>query len=122
MPLAKNLMSGGFSAGQAKALGGTQFNLTITAAGTTQGTATALTADTNVITTATANQGVQIYNGEIADSQVIFNQTLVPIYVYPPTGDAVNQLAANSGFVLAPQTGVIVEKVSNSQWIGILSA
>ena len=122
MPLAKNLMSAGFSAGQANALGGTQFNLTISAAGTTQGTATALVADINTVTTATSLQGVQIYNGQIADSQVVFNQTLVPIYVYPPTGDAVNQLAVNSGFVLAPYTGVEVIKVSNAQWLGILSA
>ncbi len=122
MPLAKNMMSGGFSAGQAKAIGGTQFNLTITAAGSTQGTATALTADTNVITTATSGQGVQIYNGDIADSQTIFNQTLVSIYVYPPTGDAVNQLAVNSGFALSSYTGVVVEKVSNAQWLAILSA
>ena len=122
MPLAKNLMSAGFSAGQANALGGTMFNLTITAAGSTQGTATALVADTNVITTATSLQGVQIYNGQIADSQTIFNQTLVPIYVYPPSGDSINQLAVNTGFILSPQPGAVVEKVSNSQWIGILSA
>ncbi len=122
MPLAKNVMQAGFSSGQARAINGTAFNLTISAAGTTQGTATALTADINVVTTATALQGVQLYNGVIGDEQTIFNKTLNPIYVYPPTGATVNQLAANSGFVLASYTGVMVQKVDTNAWIGILSA
>ncbi len=122
MPLAKNVMSAGFSAGQARGINGVAFNLTITAAGTTQGTATALTADVNVVTTATALQGVQLYNGVIGDEQTVFNKTLNPIYVYPPTGATVNQLAANSGFVLASYTGVMVQKVYTNAWIGILSA
>jgi hypothetical protein len=122
MPLAKNIMAGGFSSGQARSINGTAFNLTITAAGTTQATATALTADINIITTATSGQGVQLYNGVIGDEQTIYNGTLNAIYVYPPTGGNVNQLAANAGFTLASYTGVMVQKVSSTQWIGFLSA
>ena len=122
MPLAKNIMAGGFSAGQARAIGGTAFNLTITAAGTTQGTATALTADYNVVTTATSLQGVLLYNGQIGDQQIIFNGSTSPIYVYPPTSESVNQLATNAGFVLSPYTLVEVTKVSTTLWLANLSA
>lgn len=122
MPLAKNLMGAGLSAGTARSINGTAINSAITAAGTTQGTATALTADVNIVTTATTAQGVILYNGVITDSQEIFNNTSVDIRVYPPTGGNFNQLAANAGFVLAPYTAVICKKMTSTQWVGFLSA
>ena len=122
MPLAKNMMGAGLSAGKVRNLNGTTFNTSITAAGTTQATATALTADINTIGTATAAQGVILYNGVIGDSQDIYNDTTVAVYVYPPTGGNVNQLAANAGFALAGKTAVTVKKVTATQWIGFLSA
>ncbi len=122
MPLVRNQMGGGTSAGQAQALNGRAINSAITAAGTTQGTATAITADVNIVTTATSAQGVQLYNGIIGDSQEVFNNTSTDIRVYPPTGGNVNQLAANSGFVLAPYTSVLVKKMTSTQWVGYLSA
>jgi len=122
MPLVRNQMGGGVSAGTAQAINGRAINSAITAAGTTQGTATALTADVNIVTTATTGQGVILYNGVITDSQEIFNNTVVDIKVYPPTGGNVNQIAANSGFVLAPKTSVLVKKMTSTQWVGYLSA
>jgi len=122
MPLVRNQMGGGVSAGQARAINGSNINSAVTAAGTTQGTATAITADTNIVTTATTGQGVILYNGVITDSQEVFNNTSTDIRVYPPTGGNVNQLAANSGFVLAPYTSVVCKKMTATQWVGYLSA
>jgi len=122
MPLAKNQMSGGVSAGAAQAINGRNINSAVTAAGTAQGTATAITADVNIVTTATTGQGVILYNGVIGDSQEIFNNTNVDIRVYPPTGGKVNQVATNSGFVLSPQTSAVVKKMTATQWVGYLSA
>ena len=122
MGLAKNMMGAGLSAGKVRNLNGTTFNTGITAAGTTQGTATALTADVNVVGTATAGQGVSLYNGVIGDSQLVYNDTNVAIYVYPPTGGNVNQLSANTGFALGGRTAVEVKKATATQWVGFLSA
>ena len=122
MPLAKNVMRGGVSAGAAQAINGNAAVVNYTAAGTAQGTATAILADTNIVTTATSGQGVILYAGMPGDDQLVFNATGVDIKVYPPSGAKVNQLAANAGFALAPYTGVVCKCVSSTQWLGFLSA
>ena len=122
MPLAKNVMRGGVSAGAAQAINGNAAVVNYSTAGTTQGTATAIVADTNIVTTATSGQGVILYAAMPGDSQLVFNNTSTDIKVYPPSGAKVNQLAANSGFVLAPYTGVECKCVSSTQWLGFLSA
>ena len=122
MPLAKNVMGAGISSAQARGINGNNVNSAVTAAGTTQATATAVTADVNSVTTATADQGVILYNGVIGDDQVVYNATTAQIKVYPPTAGNVNQLAANTGFILASYTGVLCKKVTSTQWLGFLSA
>lgn len=122
MPLAKNVMRGGISAGAAKAINGNEAISTVTAAGTTTSDATALTGDTNIVSTATSGQGVICYAGEPGDSQLIYNATTANIKVYPPSGAKFNQLAADAGFVLAPYTGVEAKCVTSTQWLGFLSA
>ncbi len=122
MPLAKNVMRGGVSAGAAQAINGNAAVVNYTAAGTTQATATALTADTNIVTTATTGQGVILYAGMPGDDQWVYNSTLVDIRVYPPLGAKVNQVATNGSFVLAPVTGAHCKCISSTQWIVNLSA
>lgn len=123
MPLAKNVMRGGVSAAAARALNGNEVQSTLTAAGTTQGTATAAEGDVNVVSTATTGQGVILSAYAIqGDSQIVYNSTSADIKVYPPSGGNVNQLAANSGFVLSPYTAVKVYKVTATQWVGFVSA
>lgn len=118
MPLAKN-MTGAFPPAQARALGGTM-SLAVAAAGTTQGTATDLVADINRVTSGTG--GVQLYAGDVGDSQEIFNATSSAITVYPPASAAINQLAANSGFSLGAYTSVVCRCFSSTQWTAYLSA
>ena len=122
MPLAKNVMSGGTSAGQARAINGNNVNSAITAAGTTQGTATAVTADLGIVSTATTGQGVILYAAVPGDDQWIYNGTSTDIKVYPPSGSKFNQLSANSGFTLAPSVGVMCKTVSSTQMLAIMSA
>lgn len=123
MALAYDMMKGGVSAFQAKGINGTA-NVTVTAGTTqTQAGATALTASTNVVTTVTtAGDGVVIPNAEIGDSISILNIGANPCTVYPPVGGRINQLATNSGFLLATNTAVMLEKFSATRWMGFLSA
>lgn len=123
MPLAKNVMRAGLSAGAARAVNGNEMQSTITAAGTTQGTAAAMEGDVNIISTATVGQGGILSAYAIAgDDQLVYNATDVSVKVYPPSGGKFNQLAANTGFVLPQYTGVVCKKVTATQWLGFVSA
>ena len=121
MALALAIMRGGISAGAAKAING-DVNSAISAAGTTQATATALTAGINVITTAAASSGVRLSNTEIGDEYEIFNLGANAVTVYPPTSGQINALSANTGFTLATNTAVKVKKFTATRWMGFLSA
>lgn len=58
---------------------------TVSAAGTTQGTATALTHQTNIITTASAGEGV-IHAAAQGIEIKLMNRSGVTVLVYPPSG------------------------------------
>ena len=123
MGLAKNIVGAGFSWLQAQNTDWASTKTGISAAGTTQGTATALTADINLVGTASALQGVQLYNGVINDSMIVFNDnTGVTIVVYPPTSGQINVHAANAGIQLANNTLAEFFKVTSTRWICQLSA
>ncbi len=121
MTAAFDAMKGGLSAGTARAING-QVNSAISAAGTTQGTATALTASDNVVTTAAASSGVILPNSEIGDEYNILNLGANAVTVYPPTSGQVNALSANTGFQLATNTAVKVKKFTATRWMAFLSA
>ncbi len=123
MALAAEIMQGGLSAGTALAIGG-QVNSTITAGTTqTQAGATALTTSINVISTVTtAGDGVRIMNAMIGDEILILNLGANACTVYPPVGSRINALTTNSGFVLAPNTAVQVNKFTATRWVAFLSA
>lgn len=121
MAVALAMMRGGLSAGAAKAING-DVNSSISAAGTTQGTATALTAGMNVVTTAAANSGVRLSNTEIGDEYEVLNLGANPCWVYPPTSGQINGLAANAGHLLATNTAIKLKKFTATRWMGFLSA
>lgn len=80
---------------------------TISAAGTTQGTATLLAAVNNLVTTASQGQGVRLPltpTVSANDRLFVANQTTVNIWVYPPSGGTMNNKAANIGLMLAPNS------------------
>lgn len=119
MALASDIMTGGFSAGSAKAIQGLA-NGAVAAAGTTQATATAITQSTVAVTSGTG--GVRLPNAEINDEVAIVNLNAASITVYPPTSGQINALSANTGFLLASNTAVKVKKFTSTRWMGFLSA
>lgn len=122
MPLARKMMGGGVSAGMAKALNG-DFNTSVSAAGTTQGTATELKSSVNSVTTVAASSGVILSACDIGDDQWVYNgQSVNALTVYPDYGASINQLSANIGIQLAPYTGALFKRVTSTAWLAILSA
>ena len=95
----------------------------VSAAGTTQGTATELTAADNEITTVGAGAGV-ILSSKLApgDEQSVFNAGANAVKVYPPTGFKINALTANAAMTLATNTGCIFKCISTTRVFGVLSA
>ena len=89
---------------------------TVTAAGTTQGDATALTKTVNMITTATANQGVKLPTAAEGLSINIINTTAVTIKVYPNTSDVIDGGTVNVGVNLAPYSSVELVAQDATDW------
>lgn len=74
----------------------------ISAAGTTQATATVLTTDLNYITTCAANAGVILPVGELAKTVTVFNNGANSLSVYPPVGGALGKMAVNIPCFISP--------------------
>jgi len=122
MALARNIMRGGWSAGNARAVNGA-VGTALTAAGTTLATALALQADTNVIGTAAAGTGVSLPSGEIGDSCEVYNGGANTVIVYPDAAaNQINAITAGSGFNLATNTACFCRKITATRWIAFLSA
>lgn len=122
MALATNIMRGGFSAGQAKAINGA-IATALTAAGTTITDALDLSADTNVIGTCASGAGVQLPSCEIGDSCEVYNGGANACTVYPDTASTqINGLSAGSGFLLATNTSCYCRKITSTRWTAYLSA
>lgn len=121
MALAKNMMGGGLSSGQAKAINGSIASA-LTAAGTTQGTAYAINAGCAVFSTVAASSGAILPSCEISDEVYVYNGGANALTVYPDSGSSINQLSANSGFSLATNTAVFLKRITTTRWIAIMSA
>jgi hypothetical protein len=72
----------------------------VAAAGTTQGTATALTADQNNIATGTANQGVILPTGLPGMRNLVWNSTGATIKIYPPGTGQIDAAGASTAVTL----------------------
>ena len=95
----------------------------VSAAGTTQGTATELTAADSEVTTVAAGAGVVLSSDLAAgDEQSVFNAGANALKVYPPSGFKINALATDTAMTLATNTGVIFKCVSSTRVFGVLSA
>lgn len=95
----------------------------LSAAGSTQGTATALTAGINMVSTVAASTGVKLLTPTIAGVwQLVYNGGANPLNVYPQTSGTINSLSANTPIILAPATAVTFYAASTTAWVGVLSA
>jgi hypothetical protein len=116
------LMGMGASAGFAGQVAG-DITTAITAAGSTQGTATAIYSDVNVVSTAAASTGVLLpSNRSAGDTVEVVNLGANSLSVYPPTGGNINNGAANAAFAVASTKGAVFRQVTATQWTAILGA
>ncbi len=94
----------------------------IAAAGSTQGTATAITSDNNEVTSITngSAEGVILPN-TVGARILIFNNAGVGklLKIYPPTGAAINTSSANAAVTLGASTGALLYRVTSTQWYTI---
>lgn len=95
----------------------------VSAAGTTQGTATELTAADSEVTTVASGAGV-VLSSKLSpgDSQSVFNAGANQLKVYPTSGMKINSLVANAPMTLGTNTGCIFKCVSTTRVFGVLSA
>lgn len=121
MSIAKNTMQGGLSAMTSLAInGGVAAGLS--AAGTTQGTATALALGCNTVTTVASSSGVILPAGNLGDEMWVFNNGANSLTVYPPTSAKINAGSTNAGVSIGTATVCVFKCVSATQWIANLSA
>lgn len=122
MPLAKDLVSVGFAAGQASGAGG-QIAPSVSAAGTVIGDATDLVASGNYVSTVGSGAGVQLYFGQIGDDMWVYNGGANTLKVYPPSAShTINQLAAGSAMNLSINTYCLFKLVTSTRVVADLSA
>jgi hypothetical protein len=98
MALKSDLMAAGLPAGIANKLGLDPLT-TVTAAGTTQGTATALASNNVNVTTSSIGAGIRLQATE--GSTYVNNLGPNTLTVYPPVSSTIVGLAQNAGLTLA---------------------
>jgi hypothetical protein len=126
MALAREVMLGGFSAGQANALGG-QYNSSLAALGSSQGTAALVTTSNVIVTGADGTKGIVLPAGQPGDEILVFNNAASTCPVYPPAGAAITVVgtglgSANAAFSLLTYKSAQFNCLSATQWLVNVSA
>jgi hypothetical protein len=104
----------------AQAVEGDMQNLA-SAAGATQATATALTADLTILTTVGAGTGVVLRG--VPGRQIVLNgQAVNALLVYPPVGGFINVAAVNVGFSVPLSKSAEFMSADGITFIGVASA
>lgn len=107
-----NSISGGTATGNKK-----YSNAAVAAAGTNQSTATAMTADLNIVSAADGTKGVKLMTAVDGYSVTVVNtSTTAVLKVYPATGGAINSLGANAAFSVGPDKQATFDATSTTQW------
>ena len=122
MALAKDIMGGGFSAGQAQAIQGA-INSAVTAAGTVITDATDLVASNNYISTAAASSGVQLPSVPLGDSLCVYNGGANAVKVYPHSSTGtINSAAAGVAVTCPVNTLMTFRRWTATKWVASMSA
>lgn len=122
MALAKDIMGGGFSAGQAQAIQGA-INSAVTAAGTVITDATDLVASNNYISTAAASSGVQLPSVPLGDSLCVYNGGANAVKVYPHSSTGtINAGSAGAAVTCPVNTLMTFRRWTTTKWVAMLSA
>lgn len=86
-------------------------------AGGGQGSATALTAETNFVTTVgTAADSVKLITSALGSHQVVFNAGANSVRIFPQSGGAIDALGTNAGYDLAAGSSREFWGQSSTQW------
>jgi len=118
MPLKSELMSSGLTALQANLLAQDPASAALTATGTTQGTALALTSNFSVFGTVGSNTGAIL---GAPGMYLIVNGGANPLLLYPPVGGNINGGTVNASFSVTNAKSAIA--ISNGlTWFVNLSA
>lgn len=125
MALAKELTGLGFSAQQASGIGGQYAPLT--AAGSSQATATAVSASMIVVASADGTKGLTLPAVEVGAEIWIFNNSASTCPVYPDVGAAIAVAgtglgSANAAFSQLTYKTTIYKRVTSTQWLANTSA
>ena len=91
----------------------------ISAAGTTQATATALTADYNYVTTVAASAGVILPTPVLGREITVVNRGANPLTLYPATGGAIDGAGTNNGVTIPVNGVIVVSAQSTTQWFTV---
>lgn len=123
MAFTKAYVGSGLFASVARLFGGGSSVATgLTAAGSTQATALALTNDVNIFGTVAASTGAILPNYDIGDDLVVVNGGANALNVYPPVGHQINSGAANAAVSVPAGKSARFCRVSSTRWVGIVSA
>jgi len=94
-------------------------NNAVSAAGSTQAGATALTVDYNVVTTVAASTGVRLPTATAGRRIVIVNKGANTLSIYPATGGTIDALSANAAIQVAANGSIEIMASSSTQWYSI---
>lgn len=93
----------------------------LTATGTNQATAYAMTAADNEFTTVASGTGAILYAGSPGDEQWVYNAGANALTVYPPSGSKINSLPSNGGAQIPINTACTFKCLTSTRWVGVLS-
>ena len=124
MATAKEIMGGGFSAGQAQALGG-QKN-TLTATGSTVTDAALVNASICIVASADGTKGVVLPAGQVGDEIWLFNNSASTLKVYPNSGAGITVTGTGLGTADAAYSHLTYKTVlykmqSATQWFIVVT-
>lgn len=92
------------------------YDVSVTAAGSDQSGATSLSKTYNVVTTASANQGVKLFSAAPGVEVTIKNDTSVNIKIYPNTGETINGGTANAAIDCPAGSTTRLMGASSTDW------
>jgi hypothetical protein len=88
----------------------------ISAAGSSQGTGTALTKEFNTVSTVSSGEGVRLPTAVAGMAIVITNTSANSVLVYPASGGVINTQATNVAFTQGPGSTLQFVAMSTTQW------
>ena len=97
----------------------TTTNGAVTAAGSTQGTATAVTDNIIFVTTSSVGSGIVLATPDIGEQVNVVNHTVNIINIYPASGHTIDAGTVNVPLPLNPGNAVLLVGSSATNWTGV---